>query len=367
MSTRLDQFVDVNGSRNQTSNMNVENEPLKIGSLLSNGSGATLSSSILYNVNGISNKTCSLIRISNSTYPVNNGIFQITEKINSNTVRINNPSAVDDINLIWEEFDVYTLESDLNYERSDRENIKGVPYYQQIPTYNTVDNQSVQIPANLLNISGNTTDAKAIVINKKHIQNITITTGSTYTTITNVGNLKHSNPINLVGVPVFDGYNYDACFVALIKDGYTNELTVLGNQVGGATTGMRIFGLTRAGSSVSPNSVEIEFRAVNPGDNIQNSVLYTWEVTQSVEIYYGYRDSLNSIADTAFRTLMVNGVVFGGSIGSGGSDSRLPAPTSPGQILMSHDGIIWEPTIPIVNNDGAIVVDEDGHIVGTIN
>lgn len=380
-SNKLDQRIDINGSLIQTSNLELSNEPLKLGSLLSSGNNASISGQAplitISNLTGLTTNLCSVIKVSNSIYPSNNGIFSIISKTDSSVI-INNPNATTpDGYLLWEEYNLYSLEDDLNYIRTDRELIKGVNYYDSVPDYESIDGNIHS--TNLANISGKTTDAKSIVINKKWKESVTINTGDSFITLSDIGKLKHSTSDNLVGIPIIDGYdssNRDACFVALIQDGYSNEIVTLWDQYTGVKPGMRVFGLTRKGNSLSPNSIEVAFYAVKPGASIDTAVPYVWEITQSVEVYYGWRDSLYSIADTAFRTLMINGVIFGGSGTSGGggsgTDLRLPSPTAPGQILMSHDGSTWSPTVPVTDgygnwtpDTGYVVIDGDGFIVGT--
>src|SRR5690606_34196142 len=102
--------------------------------------------------------------------------------------------------------------------------------------------------------------------------------------------------------------------VILNNDGYATELTVLEDQVGGALKGWRVFGRTRAGASVSPNSVEVEFRAVELGSDISLSEPYTWENDQpsSIDIIIGYRIDLKNISEASLRKLLLFGIVYGG-------------------------------------------------------
>ncbi|NJO18691.1 MAG: hypothetical protein HC877_24085, partial [Thioploca sp.] len=79
----------------------------------------------------------------------------------------------------------------------------------------------------------------------------------------------------------------------------------------GPSQGYRVFGRTRAGSSTSPNSVEVEFRAVPDGYGAGPAVPYTWEAGQptSVDMYYGYRECLDNMDENAFRVTLANGIV----------------------------------------------------------
>jgi hypothetical protein len=81
--------------------------------------------------------------------------------------------------------------------------------------------------------------------------------------------------------------------------------------VGGAEDGYRIFARTRAGSGTSPDSIELEFRAVPLGMSITASVPYTWDGYQPTNIHaiYPYRQSLHAMDENALRVLLVNGLV----------------------------------------------------------
>lgn len=64
----------------------------------------------------------------------------------------------------WKVNEPYTLADDINFERTDRKNIKGTAqHYTAVPTYTRPDATGTPVPANLTNIAGKTTDAKPIV------------------------------------------------------------------------------------------------------------------------------------------------------------------------------------------------------------
>ena len=82
-------------------------------------------------------------------------------------------------------------------------------------------------------------------------------------------------------------------------------------KTAGPDFGKVIFGRTRAGASSSPDSVEIEFRAVSHGADISTSVAYAWEATQNVsliDVTYGYFQTLADADESAFRTLETLGI-----------------------------------------------------------
>src|SRR5690606_9841086 len=196
-----------------------------------------------------------------------------------------------------------------NYHRTDRAAIKGVAYDADVPTYYRCTDQITPVPANLLNIAGNTLDAKSFVFTRK-FENVDFVDGYTFVTLNAVDQLKHADAVDVTGVPIYDGYdvgNDESTYVELIADGYQQGLLV----ISGINAGNRIFGRTRAGGSTSPDSVEVELRSVPIDEPLANSVAYTWEDGQPtvVDVYYPYRSCLSSASDTAFRTTLVNGLV----------------------------------------------------------
>ena len=57
---------------------------------------------------------------------------------------------------VWTERNPYSLQDDLNYERTDRAAIKGVGYDAPIPTYQRPTAVGTNVPANLSNIATKT-------------------------------------------------------------------------------------------------------------------------------------------------------------------------------------------------------------------
>lgn len=375
---KLNQSKDIAGSRQQSSSLDVTEESLKLGAPIPGQSGSSVIISgvapdlIITGLTGLTSASvCNYITLSGADTASNNGTFQITEVINSTSAIITNNSGVGaDANngsIEWVERKSYSLEDDLNYARSDRSNIKGIDYDQAVPTYVRCTDQTAQIPASLANIAGKTTDAKAFVDNLK-FQTVSVSPGDTYITLTSAGDLKHANSVDVTGVPVDDGYdagNDEATFVAILDDdGYATELTVLADQAGGAEQGWRIYGRTRSGGSISPNSVEIEFRAFPLGFNLSASVPYTWESGQpsSIDVIIGYRTCFSTFSEVAFRKLLLFGIVYGGA-SSGGSGTSLPLPTEYGQFLFAQDATQFIAAVPVVNDEGLIMVDENGKVV----
>ena len=316
----LDQALDIAGSLIKNANANLSDEPNSLGAPVAGQSGAALSidavNAGVVSASGLTGMTASaigrFITITDADDPGNNGTFLITDVPSATEIEFVNASAVfPDANsgsISWEERNPYSLEDDINFIRTDREAIKGVSYHAAIPTYVRPEDTSVTVAANLANIAGHTTDAKAIVTNRK-FENISVGMGDTFVTLTDVGNLKHADSVDITGVPIWDGYdsgNWESTYVELYSD-LENELIA----VGGAEDGYRIFGRIRAGSGMSPDSVELEFRAVPTGAPISFSVPYTWDGDQPTNIHaiYPYRQSLHSMDENALRVLLVNGLV----------------------------------------------------------
>lgn len=327
--TRLnaaDQAIDVSGSLYQAQNYNLLDEPLGYGKPLDGQDGYTASIGNLTStgviVNGLTGmnlqSTGNFLQVSGASSSSNNGIFLIDEYISPTSVGISNPTAIaNDIGTIaWIERRAYSLEDDLNYERTDRAYIKGVPYWAPIPTYTRPDNPGVNIPASLANIAGKTTDAISYNISRA-LFNQAVAASNTLITPTSAGNLQHSSAANITGIPTFDfgpfAGDYTSTFV-LITDGYSNEMHVLT----GPHAGERIFGLTYAGASTSPNSVEVRFFSAPIGGLLNGSTItpYTWEANQptSINLGYAYNERLDQLDANAFRTVPTLGLISDASL-----------------------------------------------------
>jgi hypothetical protein len=160
---------------------------------------------------------------------------------------------------------------------------------------------------------------RTIVIPRKQTA-VSVTTGTTFVTISDVGNLKHSDVSDVIGTPIFDGADagdYTSTYAEIINPSTLQGIEVLA----GLNAGNRIFGRARAGGSTSPDSVEIEFRSVVKGADLSTSTSYTWEGAQvaSIDVYYGFRVRIDTIKDDDLRYLLVNGVIATpGATGGGG-------------------------------------------------
>jgi len=218
------------------------------------------------------------ITISGAASPGNNGTFLITNFISATSVSYANASGVaadtNDPNILWLERLPYSLNDDLDFERSDRSYIKGVNYDQPVPTYVRPTLIGEPVFANLLNIAGKTLDAFARNVNRGQFK------WPVETVLTDIyGSLKHSDNVDQTGVPVFDAgpftSDWNSCYVEV-----TNFLTGVEMYVlAGPHAGEKIFGQTYNGTSTSPTSVEIHWYSAPPGSNIvTSSTAYTWEI-----------------------------------------------------------------------------------------
>lgn len=330
----LDPALDISGSINHSTSLDIADEVDKLGSIISGQNG---SSAIIYNItddivtiSGLSgftdNDVGKFIEITNSGNINNNGIFIIDSIISSSIINIINSSGIyPDANsgtIEWVERNPYSLEDDLNYIRTDRQNIKGVNYYSSVSTYQRPNNIGTNINTNLNNISGKTTDAISYFVTRSFYS--TAIVGNSKITITSSGNLKHSNSIDSTGIPLFDSApfsgSYALCYVEVINRYVGTNFVVLS----GAHTGEKIFGITNGGISVSPNSVEIIFYSCPIGGDISaESTLYLWEASQTLNLSlkYAYNQRLDQIDKSAFREDPVVNIFSSGGINSSQHDS----------------------------------------------
>jgi len=341
----LDQALDIAGSLTKSSSMTLADEPNSLGAPLSGQSGSDgyIGAVVagVATITGLTGMTTSSIgnflTISGATQGGNNGTFLVITYNSATSVDISNSSAVaNDGYVDWIERYPYSLEDDINFERTDRAAIKGVAYSAAIPTYERPTAVGTSVPANLSNIADKTLDAHAWVVNRR-FADVSVSSGDGYSTITSAGNLKHADATDRTGVPISDGADagaYEALYVEIIDP--TTEAAI--EVQGGAYDGYRIFGFTRAGTtSTSPNSVEVEFRAVPNGSSLSSSVAYTWDSDDpsTVDFYYGYRERADNLTETAFRTTLSNGIVGDADMQQDISDIRTTIGTSDGDTSLA--------------------------------
>lgn len=322
----LDQALDIAGSLFQTSALTLADEGNGLGSPVTGqtGTGASIttvtgSNVTLTGVTGMSQSDVQkFISISGAFNAGNNGTFLIEAVNSSSSITYVNPTATandsNNPNIIWTERNPYSLQDDLNYERTDRASIKGVGYDAAIPTYQRPTAIGTFVPANLANIAGKTTDAVAYCVNRAFF-GVTINSGDTFETITATGHLKHADAVDQTGVPCFDAIgtifdgDWNSCYVHIV-DGYQggSQFVVLS----GAHEGEAIFGITMAGSSTSPDSVEVHFYSAPFQFNYATDATpYAWESGQDgyANFLYGYNERLDELDQNALRTIPTLGIL----------------------------------------------------------
>lgn len=324
----LDQALDIAGSFLQTQTMTESEEPLGYGPPVAGQTGSAASvgafSGGVSTITGLTGMTAQsvgrFLTMSGAASGGNNGTFLIITFNSATSVDISNPSGVspdaNDGALVWTERESYRLEDDINYIRTDRRLIKGTTnWYDAVPTYQRPTAVGTNVPANLTNIAGKTTDAVAYVVNRAFYGQAVAAT-NTLVTVSSVGNLKHADATDRTGVPVFDAGpftgDWQSCYVHIVdgySDGYAgSELVVLS----GANAGERIFGVTYNGASTSPDSVEVRFYSAPFNVNYATSATpYTWEVGQptTINLLYGFNERLDQLDVNAFRTVPALGIL----------------------------------------------------------
>lgn len=324
----LDQALDIAGSLLQTQTMTEADEPAGYGASVTGQTGAAATigafSSGVSTITGLTGMTAlsvgRFITMSGAANAGNNGTFLIITFTSATSVDISNTAGVfPDVNsgtLVWTERSPYSLEDDINYIRTDRQKIKGTTnWYDAIPVYQRPTAIGTNINANLTNIAGKTTDAVAYNMSRAFFgQTVVINDG--YVIVNSPGNLKHADAVNRTGVPCFDlppfTNDWQSCYVHIVDgyaDGYAgSELTVLF----GSKIGERIFGITRDGYSISPNSVQVKFYSAPFNSDFSiTATPYIWETGQptTLNLLYGYNQRLDLLDTNAFRSVPALGIL----------------------------------------------------------
>ena len=324
----LSQLLDIAGSETKNAVKVLTDEPAGLGQALASQTGSA--ASITAKVGGIvtvddltgmtANSVGNFLSLSNTNSGGNTGTFLIVQYVDATSVKISNSGGVspDTKNgeIVWVERAAYALSDDLDCERTDRAAIKGVDYYAAVPVYQRPTNTDLDVPANLTNIAGKTTDARGFIINRRFAA-ATVAASNTLITITSTGNLKHSDSDDKTGIPCFDAApytsDYTACFVDIQNPADGTSLNVLG----GGHIGEKIFAVSQGGSSTSPNTVEIKFYSVPYGGDITtDATAYTWESGQptSIDLFYGYFQRLDQIPENTFRLMQTLGISESGDL-----------------------------------------------------
>lgn len=324
----LDQILDIQGSFSQSSTRLLTDETAGFGAPLAGQTGAVANITVfaagvstLTGLTGMTaNSVGNFLSVSGAASAGNNGTFLIISFISATSVTISNAAGVaPDANngaITWTERRAYCLNDDLDFERTDRAAIKGVAYDAAIPTYQRPTAIGTNVPANLANIAGKTTDARGFIFNRK-FSAATVAATNTLITITSAGNLEHADAVDKTGVPCFDVAPYTgdylACYVEILNIADGTQFVVLA----GPQAGEKIYGITRNGASTSPNSVEVKFYSVPfGGDVTTQSTAYTWEagLPVSIDLFYGFFQRLDQVNEYAFRTIQSLGVEESGGL-----------------------------------------------------
>jgi len=323
----LDQILDIQGSFSQTATRVLTDEPAGFGAPITGqaGTGAAISTfnagvSTLTGLTGMTaNSVGNFLTVSGAASPGNNGTFLIVSFVDATSVTVSNAAGVaPDSGIAWTERRAYCLNDDLDFERTDRQAIKGVAYSAPIPTYQRPTAVGTLVPANLANIAGKTTDARGFIFNRL-FANAPVTAASTFITLTSVGNLKHADAVDKTGVPCFDAApyagDYLACYARIQNPADGTEFLVLA----GPNQGEKIYALAQngAGPSTSPDSVQMALFSVPIGGELSvDSTPYVWEagLPTEVNIVYGYFERLDLASEYTLRTLETLGVEESGSL-----------------------------------------------------
>lgn len=360
---RLDQKLDIAGSQNQESDLVLSEEPLLLGSRIPGQIGSNASivlSSGIITISGLLNMTDQsvghFLTLFGCSSSVNNGTFLISAFNTSTSVDVINASGETDLNngsISWIERNSYSLEDDLNYSRTDRASIKGVDYSDPIPTYTRPNATTTQVPVNLSNIAGKTTDARALVNSRKYESAIPVI-NQNYIFVSATGEFPYATTINRLGLPIIDGAdigNDNACYCDILDQDSGAALNT--------SDGYKIFGFSRQGSTgVNGNSFEVQLMSIKDGQTFAEAISYNWEnvLPSIVDIIFPFRELFSDMDESALRIMVVHGVSSGGN---------LPKATDVGQFLYCVDSsnLVFTPERPIIDDDGLLVVSDDDVIV----
>lgn len=318
----LDQALDIAGSLLQQGNRVLQDEPDGVGRSVS---GSQTAAAVFGTPDGNGIQTIyapgylfyldtpgRYLRVTGAVSGTNNGTLLITSATLPSQLSVLNAAGVSESGssiTVDERYD-YALEDDLNFARTDRRAIKGtLNFYDGIPTYVRPTATNVNVTASLQNIASKTTDAKALVTTRVFLTG-TITSGTFFTVLNDTGMFPFADSIDTTGVPVVDGYdtgNFEAAYVEIIDPATEAAMEVFS----GAGVGQRIFGLTFGSSGSEPNSVGVKFMRVAKGGALSAGVPYSWEGGHplTASFYYGYRQRLDQLDESALRRVMVNGIV----------------------------------------------------------
>lgn len=183
----------------------------------------------------------------------NNGTFLVTAQ-SGTTISYVNASGVVEAN-IAATFDIYapfSIGDDIDFIASDRKAIKGTSNHTDaVPTYERPTAVGTNVPANLTNMAGKTTDAMVLNETRKY-ENASVSSGNLVITLTDAGNMQHADAVDETGIPIQDGAasaDLESCYTEII-----NPATAQAMEVDGRARGT--IDCDSAASAVTPADTE---------------------------------------------------------------------------------------------------------------
>lgn len=319
----LNQALDIAGSLFTTDQLSVSNEILGLGASLGLVPATVSETTITFNGSVPAQMVAGCwVKLSGGD---NSGIYLITA-VNGSEITVSASGLINET-CDAEVFAPYSLESDLNYARSDRAAIKGVGFADGIPTYTTAYNDE-QLSANLNNLAGKGTDAKGFLFPRKAL-GVAVSSGdqSISFNIGFSGVLADSSMkgASWKGVPCWNSGPY--------ANDWTSTFAILIDPVTGNTVspllpdGQPDDAKVVIGRTRSPNTGNSEASQLPSGEvsayldlftidrdkeiKAENVTPYTWEagLPTSIEVNYAYFTSLKDADSNAFRQVMATGLV----------------------------------------------------------
>lgn len=171
------------------------------------------------------------VTVASATNAQNDGTFLVTAVPSSTQVSYVNASGVVEAttSATYDVYEPYSIGDDIDFIASDRKAIKGTSdHTSAIPTYERPTAVGTDIDANLTNIAGKTTDAKALVSTRK-FENQAVAATNLVVTLTDSGNMQHADATDRTGIPIQDGADAAAlssCYTEIINPatGYALEV-----------------------------------------------------------------------------------------------------------------------------------------------
>lgn len=171
------------------------------------------------------------VTVASATNGANDGTFLVTAVPSGTSISYVNASGVVEASTsaTYDIYAPFSIGDDIDFIASDRKAIKGTSdHTSAIPTYERPTAVGTDVDANLTNIAGKTTDAKALISTRK-FENQAVAATNLVVTLTDSGNMQHADATDRTGVPIQDGAdaaNLDSCYVEIINPatGYALEV-----------------------------------------------------------------------------------------------------------------------------------------------